>query len=198
MDYVGVKMFDEHGKLTGERRFVGLFTSGAYSRRPERHSAAAPEGAPCARARRPCRPTAMTARRWRISSTPIRATNCSRSPKTNCSPPRMGILRLGERPKVRVFLRFDRFDRFVSALVFVPRDRYDTRVREKIHAILAQGLQRAHVGGDADARRIRCWRACITSSAATTAPRPHVDVHALGRRNPRTPSAPGKTDSPTR
>ena len=34
MDYIGVRMFDAKGKLTGERRFVGLFTSGAYSRRP--------------------------------------------------------------------------------------------------------------------------------------------------------------------
>ncbi|HEX4294966.1 MAG TPA: NAD-glutamate dehydrogenase, partial [Rhizomicrobium sp.] len=53
----------------------------------------------------------------------------------------LGILKLGERPKVRVFLRFDRFDRFVSALVFVPRDRYDTTAREKIHAILADAFK---------------------------------------------------------
>ncbi len=52
----------------------------------------------------------------------------------------MGILRLGERPKVRVFLRFDRFDRFVSALVYVPRDRYDTEAREKIHTILSRAF----------------------------------------------------------
>ena len=51
-----------------------------------------------------------------------------------------GILRLGERPTVRVFLRFDLFDRFVSALVFVPRDRYDTHARERIHEILAKAL----------------------------------------------------------
>ncbi|HEY6578665.1 MAG TPA: NAD-glutamate dehydrogenase domain-containing protein, partial [Rhizomicrobium sp.] len=52
----------------------------------------------------------------------------------------LGILRLGERPKVRVFLRFDRFDRFISALVYVPRDRYDTQSRDKIHAILARAF----------------------------------------------------------
>ena len=52
----------------------------------------------------------------------------------------LGILTLGERPKVRVFLRFDKFDRFVSALVFVPRDRFSTSVREKIHAILTRAF----------------------------------------------------------
>ena len=38
----------------------------------------------------------------------------------------LGILGLGERPKVRVFLRFDKFDRYVSALVYVPRERFNT------------------------------------------------------------------------
>src|SRR5690606_17612800 len=42
------------------------------------------------------------------------------------------ILALGERPRVRVLYRVDQFDRFVSALVFVPRDRYDSSVRERI------------------------------------------------------------------
>ena len=42
------------------------------------------------------------------------------------------ILALVERPRVRALVRVDRFDRFVSVLVFVPRDRYDSTVREKI------------------------------------------------------------------
>ena len=41
------------------------------------------------------------------------------------------IIELGDRPRVRVLPRIDRFDRFVSVLVFVPRDRYDFhRARE--------------------------------------------------------------------
>ena len=137
MDYVGVKRFDGNGKLTGERRFVGLFTSGAYSRRP----------------------VDIPLLRLKIAHILERAGFATDSHDGKAlahvldSYPReelfqanedeifataLGILRLGERPKVRVFLRFDRFDRFVSALVFVPRDRYDTQVREKIHAILAR------------------------------------------------------------
>ena len=42
------------------------------------------------------------------------------------------ILRLNQRPRVRVLPRVDKFDRFVSCLVYVPRDRYDTSVRIKI------------------------------------------------------------------
>ncbi|TIV70414.1 MAG: NAD-glutamate dehydrogenase, partial [Mesorhizobium sp.] len=46
------------------------------------------------------------------------------------------ILGLVERPRIRALVRADQFDRFVSILVFVPRDRYDSVVREKIGAYL--------------------------------------------------------------
>ena len=52
----------------------------------------------------------------------------------------LGILRLQERQRVALFLRQDEFKRFYSALVFVPRDRYDTHARERIHHILAQAF----------------------------------------------------------
>ena len=42
MDYIGVKTFDAKGVFVGERRFVGLFTSSAYSAQPA-HSDAAPQ-----------------------------------------------------------------------------------------------------------------------------------------------------------
>src|SRR5690606_36222579 len=46
------------------------------------------------------------------------------------------ILALGERPRVRALVRLDQFDRFVSVIVFVPRDRYDSGVRERIGEFL--------------------------------------------------------------
>jgi glutamate dehydrogenase len=52
----------------------------------------------------------------------------------------MGILELELRPRPRVFARRDEFDRFVSLLVFVPRDRFSTAVREKIGAELARSF----------------------------------------------------------
>ncbi|HEX4301177.1 MAG TPA: NAD-glutamate dehydrogenase [Rhizomicrobium sp.] len=139
MDYVGVKMFDASGALIGERRFVGLFTSSAYSRRPSdipllRRKVAnviARAGLPPAshdgKALAHILDNYPRDELFQISEDDLFATA-------------QGILRLGERPTVRVFLRFDRFDRFVSALVFVPRDRYDTHARERIHHILAEAL----------------------------------------------------------
>ena len=76
MDYVGIKIYDGGGRFAGEHRFVGLFTSGAYSINPReipllRRKIAAVTA-------RAGLPPAMTARRWPISSTPSRATSCSR------------------------------------------------------------------------------------------------------------------------
>jgi glutamate dehydrogenase len=139
MDYIGIKTFDENGALTGERRFVGLFTSSAYSRRPKdipllrRKVAHVLDRAGLPPASHDGKSLAHILDNYprdelfQISEDDLFAIA-------------QGILRLGERPTVRVFLRFDRFDRFVSALVYVPRDRYDTHARERIHHILANAL----------------------------------------------------------
>ena len=137
MDYVGVKKFDAQGKLIGERRFVGLFTSSAYSRRPSdvpllrlkvahvRERANLVPDSHDGKALSHILDTYPREELFQITEDELFSTA-------------MGVLSLGERPKVRAFPRFDRFDRFVSVLVYVPRDRYDTRSREKIHDILAR------------------------------------------------------------
>jgi len=119
MDYVGVKTFDQDGKLSGERRFVGLFTSGAYSRRPGEipllrrkvaHVLARANLPPASHDGKALSHILDTYPRdelFQISDDDLFVTA-------------QGILRLGERPTVRVFLRFDRFDRFGLALVFAP------------------------------------------------------------------------------
>ena len=92
----------------------------------------------------------------------------------------MGILRLGGRPKVRLFLRFDRFDRFVSALLFAPRDHINGELREKIHAILAKRPERAHVGLDPAIDESALVRMHYIIGR-NQGPRPQVDVRALER-----------------
>jgi glutamate dehydrogenase len=47
-----------------------------------------------------------------------------------------GIVSLHEREQVRIFLRNDAWGRYVSAIVYMPRDRFDTTVRERISALL--------------------------------------------------------------
>ncbi|HWU24823.1 MAG TPA: NAD-glutamate dehydrogenase, partial [Rhizomicrobium sp.] len=139
MDYIGVRLFDSKGRLRGERRFVGLFTSGAYNRRPA--------DIPLLRlkakrvlARAGLAPDSHDGKALAHILDTFPRDEMFQASENELFAIALGILRLGERPKVRVFLRFDRFDRFVSAFVFVPRDRYSNAVREKVHVLLANAL----------------------------------------------------------
>jgi glutamate dehydrogenase len=139
MDYVGVKLYGTDGRLAGERRFIGLFTSSAYSKRPSDipllrlkvahilHRAGLASDSHDGKALAHILDTYPREELFQADQDEIFSTA-------------MGALRLAERPRVRVFLRYDRYDRFVSALVYVPRERYDTQAREKIHALLARAL----------------------------------------------------------
>ena len=57
----------------------------------------------------------------------------------------MGILGLGERQRVRLFVRRDPLDRFVECLVTIPRDRFNTENRERVAAILLEAFGGSHL-----------------------------------------------------
>ncbi|TKT82958.1 NAD-glutamate dehydrogenase [Aquamicrobium sp. LC103] len=135
LDYIGVKTFDQKGRLTGELRIVGLFTSTAYTRSvlkiPYLRSKVS---AVIAKSGFDPHDHSGKALINVLESYP-------RDELFQISVPMLrkhaeAILALGERPRVRVLFRVDQFDRFVSILVFVPRDRYDSEVRERIGAYL--------------------------------------------------------------
>jgi glutamate dehydrogenase len=140
MDLVGVKRYDAAGRLTGLFRIVGLFTSTAYTR--------STRGIPYLR-----RKTASAIARAGLDATShsgkALAVVLEQFPRDELfeideeTLLRFGllILQLGERPRVRVLARRDRFDRFVSALVYVPRDRFDSAIREQIGALLADAYR---------------------------------------------------------
>jgi len=135
LDYVGVKRFDESGEVVGERRFLGLYTSSAYSARPDeipllrrkartvRERSGFPPGSHADKALVEILETYPRDELFQISDDDLFEIT-------------MGILHLGERQRVRLFVRRDRFGRFLSCLVFVPRDRFNTQVREGIQEIL--------------------------------------------------------------
>ena len=57
----------------------------------------------------------------------------------------MGIVALGERQRVRLFVRRDPYQRFVSCLVFVPRDRFNTDNRERIASVLSDAFDASEI-----------------------------------------------------
>ncbi len=103
----------------------------------------------------------------------------------------LAVLELGERPRIRVLARRDKFDRFVSLLVYVPRDRYTTDTRVAIGNYLPKLLMAVSRPFIPPFRRARL-RASIISSGATRGrrrlsprpswKRPSLESLALGGR----------------
>ncbi len=139
MDYVGVKRYGADGRPSGEVRFVGLFTAEAYDA-PARDvplirrkvagvlkSAGVSAGGHSEKRLRNILETWPRDELFQTSETELQDLA-------------LGVLHLFDRPRVRVFARRDPFDRFVSVLLFVPRDRYDSGVRERAGRILAEAF----------------------------------------------------------
>ncbi|MFI1397869.1 NAD-glutamate dehydrogenase [Streptomyces sp. NPDC020681] len=139
LDYVGVKKFDAEGNVVGERRFLGLFSSAAYTesvrRVPvvRRKVAEVLDGAgfsPNSHDGRDLMQILETYPRDELFQTPA---DQLRSIVTS-------VLYLQERRRLRLYLRQDEYGRYYSALVYLPRDRYTTGVRLRLIDILKEEL----------------------------------------------------------
>ncbi len=140
-DYVGIKRYNAAGEVIGEHRFIGLFTSTAYSARVAETPllrgkveaiaarAGLPPGGHSAKALHHILETYPRDDLFQISDDDLYDTA-------------LGILALGERQRLRLFVCRDPFDRFVSCLVYVPREAYSTDLRIKFQRILVDGLRR--------------------------------------------------------
>ena len=140
LDYVGVKLFTPDGRLSGELRIVGLLTSNAYT--------GSARAIPYLRLK-----VDRVAKRIGFD-----ASSYSGRALMNVldAYPRdelfqidvatlerfaLAVLQLTERPRIRALARVDEFDRFVSLLVFIPKDRYDAGVRRRVGEYLARIYQ---------------------------------------------------------
>lgn len=139
LDYVGVKKFDAEGNVVGERRFLGLFSSAAYTesvrRVPviRRKVTEVLEGAgfsPSSHDGRDLMQILETYPRDELFQTPV---DKLREIATS-------VLYLQERRRLRLYLRQDEYGRYYSALVYLPRDRFTTGVRLRLMDILKEEL----------------------------------------------------------
>jgi len=139
MDYVGVRRHGPDGEPVGETRFVGLFTAQAYDE-PSRNVPLV---------RRKVEQVMATAGFPRHSHNAMRLGNILETYPRNelfqasvdeLRATALEILHLFDRPKVKLFIRHDPFDRFVSVLLYAPRERYDERLRERAGALLAEAF----------------------------------------------------------
>ena len=138
-DYVGVKRLDKQGAVIGEHRFVGLFTSTAYSApaidipllREKIKAVAArsalPQGGHLAKALGHILATYPRDDLFQISEDDLYGIT-------------MRILATSERQRLRLFTWRDPYERFVSCLIYVPREAYSTELRVKFQDILMDAL----------------------------------------------------------
>jgi glutamate dehydrogenase len=136
MDYVGVKIF-ENGKVAGELRIVGLFTSTAFTQSAQKIPLISRKVADILN-RAGFDPLSHSGKALINILENYPRTELFQAEADALFASAMAILQLEERPRVRALARRDRFDRFVSVLVFVPRDRYTSDQREKIGEALAE------------------------------------------------------------
>ncbi len=143
LDYVAVRTFSqETGEVTGEYRFLGLYTQAAFTESITRipvlrrkldgvlAAAGLPEDSHDGKALIEILEGYPREELFEISTEQL-------------APIARAVLGLGERKQVRLFLRPDAYGRYVSCLVYLPRDRYTTKVRLRVQEILRSAL-----GGD--------------------------------------------------
>jgi len=139
MDYVGVKRFDDDGVVIGERRFLGLFTSVAYNRQA-RKIPLLQKKVERTLERAGFRPDSHDGKALLHILETFPRDELFQITERRLFEISLGILQLQERQRIALFVRRDPFERFVSCLVYVPRDRFNTELRLQVEAILEQAF----------------------------------------------------------
>ncbi len=139
MDYIGVLEFDANGTITGEQRFLGLYTSSAYNRRPWEIPLVRERYEHVMR-RSGLSPSSHSGKALRHILETLPREELFQSGEEELYRTATGVLGLQERVRSRLFLRRDRYGRFFSALVYIPRERFNTDVRLRIEALLKDAL----------------------------------------------------------
>ncbi|MEO6014289.1 MAG: NAD-glutamate dehydrogenase [Devosia sp.] len=137
MDYVGVKLYREGGEVAGELRIVGLFTSMALAT-PHTEVPLIRRKVSEVMRRSGFEPSSHAGKGLMAALDAYPRDELFQIGQDTLFEFAKEIASLADKPRVRVLPRVDRFDNFVSVLVYVPRDRYTSEARERLGAYLAK------------------------------------------------------------
>lgn len=170
MDYIGVLSFDADGRISGEQRFLGLFTSSAYNRRPweiplvrERYEHVMRQSG--------LSRNSHSGKALRHILETLPREELFQSSQDELARTAMGVLGLQERVRSRLFLRRDRYGRFWSALIYIPRDRFNTELRLRIESLMKQALH-----GEAVDTTVQLGESPLAQLHLTVRPHPGEEV----------------------
>lgn len=136
-DYIGVKRADKNGQIIGERRFIGLYTSTAYHSHPKdipflRHKI----DIILENSKLPLKGHSGKALMDILASLP--RDDLFQASTDELTQLALGILHIQERHRVCLFVRPDAYCRFVSCLIYVPREKFNTDLRHEMQKILME------------------------------------------------------------
>jgi glutamate dehydrogenase len=149
LDYVGVKHFDANGEVRGETRFLGLYTHTAYAENSMqvplvRHKISA------VMERAGLLPAGYSGKALASILETYPRDELLQIGIDDLYRHAMAIVQLGERQRLRLLVRQDAYGRFVSCLIFVPRERYNTELRERFQQILTEAFNGVSSDFDVD------------------------------------------------
>jgi glutamate dehydrogenase len=139
LDYIGFKTFDDQGNVTGERRFLGLFASAAY-RTGVRELPVVKRKVATVLERSGLSPRSHSGKDLMEILENYPRDELFQITTDELYRTVMGVLRLAGRRQLKLFVRRDAYGRFISCLVYLPRDRFTTSTRLKIQEILLREL----------------------------------------------------------
>ncbi|MEU9868281.1 NAD-glutamate dehydrogenase [Actinomadura sp. NPDC048021] len=181
LDYIGVKKFDAGGEVIGERRFLGLFTHVAYSEsiahvpvlRPKLDEVLERAG---------FTPDSYDGQDLIEILESYPRDELFQISVDDLLKISLGVLRLRERRQLKLFLRKDLYGRFMSCMVYLPRDRYTTKVRLRIQDLLKDAFEGVSVDYSANVTESNLARLHVVVRGERGRPLPDVDVAELEER----------------
>ncbi|WP_020523220.1 NAD-glutamate dehydrogenase [Catelliglobosispora koreensis] len=139
LDYVGFKTFDADGNVVGERRFLGLFSSAAY-RTSVRDLPVVKRKVASVLERSGLSPRSHSGKDLLEILETYPRDELFQITTDDLYQAATGVLRMAGRRQLRLFMRRDTFGRFISCLVYLPRDRFTTAHRLGMQEILLREL----------------------------------------------------------
>jgi glutamate dehydrogenase len=180
LDYIGVKRFDAKGEVCGEHRFLGLYTSTAYSAKPAE--------IPLLRrktvnviARSGVGATGHAAKALQNILDTYPRDELFQTSEDELLRTAVGVLHLGERQRFRLFVRRDPFGRFLTCMIYAPRENYTTELRQKWQVILLSAFNGASAEFNVHLSESMLARIMITVRTTPGAV-PDFDVHELEQK----------------
>jgi len=139
-DFITIKRVDENGQVVGGRRFMGLFTSSVYSESPYRIPIIRKKAQQVLQ-RSGLDLDGHSGKELQHIIDVFPRDELFHTDIDQLFNTAVGILNIQERRKTQIFIRKDKLNKFLTVMVFIPRDLYNTELRQRIQGILVEAYE---------------------------------------------------------